>query len=193
MVIYTYMAHHQGMSLLALDNALHHNVLHRRFHSEMRVRAVEPLLYERIPAAQSTLPPWPRGESLRTIGETVDPAFRLVRPDTPVPRVQLMGNGSYSLMITNSGGGYSRWREFDITRWRADTTRDHWGSFLYIRDLRSGGGWSATFHPDNTDERSFTASFSVDRVEFSRRRASLASQLDVTVSPGRQWNFAASA
>ena len=56
----------------------------------------------------------------------------------PSPRVHLHGNGRYSLMITNSGGGYSRWNDFDITRWRSDTTLDPWGSFVYIRDLKSG-------------------------------------------------------
>jgi cyclic beta-1,2-glucan synthetase len=45
----------------------------------------------------------------------------------------LLGNGRYALMITNTGAGYSRWGDFDITRWRSDTTRDHWGTFFSSR------------------------------------------------------------
>jgi cyclic beta-1,2-glucan synthetase len=48
-VIYAYMAHHQGMSLVAMDNALHYGAMQRRFHDDPRIRAVESLLFERIP------------------------------------------------------------------------------------------------------------------------------------------------
>ncbi len=136
-VIYAYMAHHQGMSLLALDNVLHKDVMQRRFHGDVRVRAVESLLFERLPIAR--LPE----EEIQTRAAPVRMAVsdeaveRTWKEDTPVPRAHLHGNGRYSLMVTNSGGGYSRWNEFDVTRWRSDPTLDCWGSFLYIRDLRT--------------------------------------------------------
>ena len=50
-------------------------------------------------------------------------------------------------MVTNSGGSHSRWNEFDLTRWRSDATLDRWGSFVYIRDLRSDSVWSAALQP----------------------------------------------
>ena len=43
------MAHHQGMSLLAFDNALHGSIMRQRFHSVPRIRATEPLLHGHIP------------------------------------------------------------------------------------------------------------------------------------------------
>ncbi len=76
-----------------------------------------------------------------------EPAERAWREDTSLPRVHLQGNGHYALMVTNSGGGYSRWNDFDLTRWRSDTTLDPWGSFLYIRDLRSDVPWAAAYQP----------------------------------------------
>ena len=62
----------------------------------------------------------------------------LTRSDTPVPEVQLLSNGRYHVMVTNAGGGYSRWKDLAVTRWREDTTCDSWGTFCYLRDVDSG-------------------------------------------------------
>jgi cyclic beta-1,2-glucan synthetase len=87
--------------------------------------------------------------------------------------VQLHGNGHYSLTLTNTGGGYSRWNEFDVTRWRSDTTLDPWGSFLYIRDLRSDLTWAAAYQPVGGGQGANSAHFSADRAEFHRRVSGL--------------------
>ena len=131
------------MSLAALDNVLHRDAMQRRFHGDLRVRAVETLLFEGIPitrlpiaeAETRTVPVHaaPRGRSA---------ADRVWTEETAAPRVHLYGNGRYALMVTNSGGGYSRWNEFDVTRWRSDTTLDPLGQLhLYSRPaVRRGVG-----------------------------------------------------
>ncbi len=186
-VIYAYMAHHQGMTLAALDDILHHDVMVERFHGDVRVRAMESLLFERIPI---TRPPAEAVEAriapIRSAAEE-EPADRLWREDTATPRVHLQGNGRYALTVTNSGGSHSRWNEFDITRWRSDTTLDRWGSFIYIRDVRSDSVWSAALQPlggaahaaplDTT-----TVRFSADRAEFTRRVFNIETVMDVTVA-----------
>ena len=144
-VVYTYMVHHQGMSLLAIDNALHDQVMQRRFHADPRVRAAEPLLFERIPVAPRLAEGVARGEApirgAPAEGSGVaDPVSRFTTPDTPTPRTQLMSNGSYAVMVTSAGGGYSRWRDFDVLRWRADTTRDAWGGLRLRQGRRPGRG-----------------------------------------------------
>lgn len=107
-VVYAYMAHHQGMSLLALDNLLHHEVMQRRFHDDLRVRAVESLLFERIPVIRVPLEePHTDPPPIRPAA-TEEPAERAWKEDTSLSRVHLHGNGPYSLMVTNTGGGYSR-------------------------------------------------------------------------------------
>ena len=68
-------------------------------------------------------------------------------PSTPVPAVQLLSNGSYHVMVTSAGGGYSRWKNLALTRWRDDATCDDQGAFCYIRDIESGRYWSTTYQP----------------------------------------------
>ena len=53
-LVRSWMAHHQGMSLLALTNLLHENIFQRWFHSNAIVRAAELLLHER-PLSKSVL------------------------------------------------------------------------------------------------------------------------------------------
>jgi hypothetical protein len=126
-IVYAYMGHHQGMSLMALDNVLNSGIMRRRFHADRRIKAVEPLLFERIPPQPSMLVHRPADRvAMRPISEPSAPPYRVLDEDTPIPRVHIFGNGRYALMITNSGAGYSRWRDFEITRWRADSTRDNW-------------------------------------------------------------------
>jgi len=183
-IVYAYMAHHQGMTLMALDNVLNGSAMRRRFHADRRIKAVEPLLFERIPPQPSMLVHRPSDHmAIRPISEPDVPPYRVLDEDTQVPRVHLLGNGRYTLIITNSGAGYSRWRDLDITRWRSDSTRDNWGMFFYLREEGSAAVWSTTHQPLNVKDPAYTAIFSADRAEFRRRRQGIESHVEVTVSP----------
>jgi len=183
-IVYAYMAHHQGMSLMAINNVLNRGILRRRFHADRRVKAVEPLLFERVPPQPSMLVHHPSDNvRARVIAEPSGPAYQVFDENTPTPCVHLLGNGRYSLMITNSGAGYSRWRGSDITRWRSDPTRDNWGMFFYLREPASNTLWSATHQPLNARDSRSTAIFSADRAEFRRRKLGIESHVEVTISP----------
>jgi len=184
-VIQAYMAHHQGMSLLAIDNVINRATMQRRFHRYPLIKSVEPLLFESVPSQPPVLlRPVSDRKPVRLMAPMFEPgSVRVNTPDTPVPRVHLQSNSSYHVMVTNSGGGYSRWKEFDLTRWRADTTRDDYGTFCYIRDLGSGSVWSTAFHPLNRPERRYSVTFSSDRIEFRRRDYETETLTQVLVSP----------
>ena len=68
-------------------------------------------------------------------------------PAAPSPEAHLLSNGRYHVAVTSAGGGYSRWRDLAVTRWREDATRDCYGSFCYLRDLDSGALWSNAWQP----------------------------------------------
>src|SRR6059058_3008124 len=182
-IIHCYMVHHQGMSLLAYDNALHDNAMRRRFHSDPRIRATEPLLHEHIP--EQILPTTGEAHEERPVRQTIAtvgaPAVALT-PDITSPRTHLLSNGTCSITVTNSGGGYLRWLELDVTRWRADATCDMSGSFCYIRDLESGTTWSNTHQPVRSPERRYTWSFTSDKAEFRRRSGPCETITEIVVS-----------
>jgi cellobiose phosphorylase len=169
-VVRSFMAHHQGMSLLALAYLLLDRPMQRRFESERLFQAVMLLLQERVPKATALLP---HTAQLSDVHATSAPAETPIRvfasPDTPMPEVQLLSNGRYHVMVTNAGGGYSRWKDLAVTRWREDGTRDNWGTFCYLRELGSGAFWSTAHQPTLERPEQYEAIFSEGRAEFRRR------------------------
>ncbi|HKP38029.1 MAG TPA: glucoamylase family protein [Pyrinomonadaceae bacterium] len=183
-VVRAYMAHHQGMSLLALDNLLNRNVMQNRFHDDPLVQATELLLQERVPRGVTAA--HPRAEEVLT-GRVVRILTGLVTraydtADLPTPRTQLLSNGTYSAMITSAGGGYSTCGPLAVTRWREDATRDNWGSFIYIRDVRTGAVWSAGHQPVGAQSQKYEVAFSEDKADFWRRDSGIVTHMEVIVS-----------
>ena len=186
-IIYAYMAHHQGMSLLAMDNVLHRGVMQRRFHANPSIRAVESLLYERIPLTRSVLQQASTDRMPELLAEEVvadgTVCFRPAQEEGNVPRVHLLGNGRYAVMLTSAGGGYSQWNGTAISRWRPDTALDNYGSFLFLRDLRSGSVWSATHQPVGGETGTSSACFAPDRAEMTRLAWGVESLTEICISP----------
>jgi cyclic beta-1,2-glucan synthetase len=183
-----YMAHHQGMSILGLANLLDDESVRRRFNAHPLGRAGELLLQERMPIATSLVDP-PDG-TLTAVQlpqpETELVSRKLTGYSTPAPRTHLISNGSYSVMVTNTGGGYSQHRNTAITRWRSDATRDQWGQFIYLRNLKTGDLWSAAYEPTHAVPSSYQVTYSIDKAEFHRRDGMLETHLEITVSPEHQ-------
>lgn len=168
-IVRSFMVHHQGMSLLALAYLILDRPMQKRFESEAQFQAVMLLLQERVPKEPALFSHTAQHFDLRSnlAAETSIRVFD--SPTTPVPEVQLLSNGRYHVMVSNAGGGYSRWRDLAVTRWREDSTCDNWGSFCYIRDLSSGKFWSSGYQPTLEMPERFEAIFSEGRVEFRRR------------------------
>ena len=184
-IVRAYMAHHQGMAFLALTNFLYENVMQARFHQDPRVRATEPLLYERVPVSPPIHHISIRVEipsRLESMG--VAPSVSSFEsPHSITPKVQLLSNGQLSTMTTTAGGGYTRWKDMDVTRWRADATMDAYGSFLYLRDLDSGKVLSNMFHPIDREPDRYSVHFPLDRAEYRRRDNGLETKTELIVSP----------
>jgi cyclic beta-1,2-glucan synthetase len=185
LVVRCFMAHHQGMSLLALVNGLHDGPMPRRFYAEPMVRASELLLQERVPRTVNPVDtPAPDTASPPTDPERADPVSRrLTTPFTPGPRTHLLSNGTYRVMVTNAGAGFSACGNLDVTRWREDYTRDDAGQFCYVRDLRSGLLWSAGHQPVCREAEHYEVLYSADKAEIRRRDGSIVTHLEITVCP----------
>jgi cyclic beta-1,2-glucan synthetase len=184
-VVHAYMAHHQGMSVVALANALLDGVMRDYFHADPMIRATELLLQERTPRDVAAALPRTEEETASASVEKLDGTVvrRLRNPHAPNPSTHLLSNGRYSVMITATGSGYSRWGATAITRWREDVTRDDFGAYFYLRDVETDAVWSATYQPCGTRPDSYDVMFAEDRAEFIRRDGALTTTVDVVVSP----------
>jgi cyclic beta-1,2-glucan synthetase len=187
-IVRSYMAHHQGMSLLSFADLLLDHPLQKRFASDPQFQATMMLLHERIPRSAAFLAHPAALPLAHAAAETAALPIRVIsRPDTPAPEVQLLSNGRYHVLVTAAGSGYSRWKDLAITRWQEDATRDHSGSFCYIRDTATGVFWSSAAQPTQKKPESYEAIFTEGRAEFHRRDrvedSLIETRTEIVVSP----------
>ncbi len=183
-VVRSFMTHHQGMCLLSLAYLLLGRPMQKRFESEPLFQATMLLLQERVPKATAFYAHTTDLSELHPASSAAETPVRVFsRPDTPVPEVQLLSNGRYHVMVTNAGGGYSRWKDIAVTRWREDSTCDNWGTFCYIRDVTSREFWSTAYQPALKRSKNFEAVFSEGRAEFRCRHHDYDTHTEIAVSP----------
>ncbi|UTF50730.1 cyclic beta 1-2 glucan synthetase [Desulfomicrobium sp. ZS1] len=183
-VVRSFMAHHQGMSLLSMAHLLLDRPMQKRFASDPLFQATMLLLQERIPKTTAFYAHTSELSELQMDSDSGGSHIRVFsRPDTPAPEVQLLSNGRYHVMVTNAGGGYSRWKDLSVTRWREDRTCDNWGTFCFLRDLDSREYWSTAYQPTRKQAQRYEAIFSEGRAEFRVQDHNYDSHTEITVSP----------
>ncbi|HEU0231344.1 MAG TPA: glucoamylase family protein, partial [Burkholderiaceae bacterium] len=183
-VVKSFMAHHQGMGFLSLASVLLDQPMQRRFMANPLFQSAILLLQERIPRATVSYVNIVETSDARLAASLQELPVRVLdRARTRRPEVQLLSNGRYHVMLTNSGGGSSVWRDLAVTRWREDPTRDHWGVFCYVRDLTDGEFWSTTYHPTRREPDRYEVIFSEDRAEFRRTDHGVEMHTEIVVSP----------
>ena len=192
-VVHEYMAHHQGMILMALVNYFYKNKMVRRMHNDPRIQSVELLLQEQIPQAVPLQNPY--AEDVKgTMRSSVTPIE--IEPwgvpvETAIPQMNLLSNGNYGVLVSNMGGGYSTWRDIDLTRWQADGVLDSWGTWIYIQDMNftndekasTGKLWSIGHQPIPTHAENMQITYFAHMAVFHRTENDISSTMEVTVCP----------
>ncbi|BCH23976.1 GH36-type glycosyl hydrolase domain-containing protein [Mesorhizobium sp. L-8-3] len=186
-VVYNYMAHHQGMSIVAVANVVFEGRMRDRFHSDPVIEAAELLLQEKAP----------RDIPVTFIGtEAAQQAAAEVKEEYPDTRIilnpahalratNLLSNGHYSLMVTATGSGYSRFNDLAVTRWQADPVEDQAGCYLFLTDVDTGTCWSATADPRRAPEEVAQTLFTDDKANFIKAVGKLRTEVEcIVISEG---------
>ena len=183
-LVKSFMSHHQGMSFLSLVNFFTGNIMVKRFSSDPLFHTASLLLQEKVPrTVPFKLPPSDIYTARESAGTQEDSFRAFPTPHTLFPEVHLLSNGRYHVMVTNAGGGFSRWKGLAVTRWNEDPTRDNAGSFLYINDLSSDAVWSGAYQPTLKEPKKYEAIFLQARAEFRRSDQGLDTFTEIAVSP----------
>jgi cyclic beta-1,2-glucan synthetase len=189
-IVSEYMAHHQGMIMMAMANFFHEDIMVQRMHADPRIQSVELILQEQIPQSIPIQDPY---------GENVSGTQRLniapveivpwrVPVQTPIPQVHLLSNGSYNVLLSNMGGGYSSSHGVDLTRWQPDGVLDPWGTWIYIQEMNidseePGIFWSACHQPVPAEAQNMQVTYFAHMAVFHRMENGLDSNTEITVAP----------
>lgn len=183
-IIKSFMAHHEGMTLLALNNYLNENIMQKRFSSDPSVKAARLLLQEKVPV--NILFTKDNKEKVVTSKAKIyrdKGAYRkFTVPDFDLPKVHVLSNGNYSVMLTDKGTGYSRNKTADITRWREDPVIDSYGMFFYIRNMTADQSWSAAYSPANVMPEKYEIVFTPDKAVYQRVDGDISTTMEIVVA-----------
>jgi cyclic beta-1,2-glucan synthetase len=185
-LVRSYMAHHQGMTLAALNNAISSDVLVRRFHADPRLRAIELLLHERVP--------WEFPPEIERPAEREPPSIpagttQALHPWVPAaaglfPQVHILGNGRLAAAVSDAGAGGLWWQKYALTRWRPDAVGDNHGLWIYVQDTETGSLWSAGRQPTGAAPEEATVVFHPHLAEFCRRDHGIFIRMEVGIAGG---------
>jgi len=183
-IVASYMAHHQGMILVAIDNVLEQDALVRRFRRDALVQTTELLLHEEVPLGASRRPGSDVPSQLPAPGreQTVLHPWRPAASDGTEEGL-VLSNGRMSSFVTEGGSGWLTWNGCALTRWRPDSTLGRWGSWIYLRDEASGRSWSAGRSPTHAQADEEHVIFHPHLAEFQRRDDGIFLRMEVSVAP----------
>lgn len=190
-IVRSFMAHHQGMSLVAINNYLNNGIMRRRFHETPMIKAAEALVEETHQGVFAT--PSRRGYTInlkpKELPRDESIALRYVKNvGLTIPSSNYISNGDYSLMITSDGDGFSTWMDKMLYRWRPDVYADT-GYYIYVRDVQDNQYWSAAYNPTRKKPDHYQVVFSPHQSAFSRRDGEVATEMVVTIGPNYPLEF----
>lgn len=184
-LVKSYMMHHQGMSLVSINNALNDYIMQKRFHKEPIVQATEILLEEYNSMSLFTLDN--KEYNLKISPNPYQSDTILTRyfnkPVPDYPCAHVLCNDRYMLMMTTAGSGFSKCKDIMINRWRPDPTYDLHGMFFYIRNLNTKSVWSSYYYPRIKEPENYETIFSPDKIEYIRTDEGIKTHSEITVSP----------
>lgn len=185
-IVKSFMSHHQGMSLAALNNFFNDEILQKRFHSDPVIQSAELLLQEKIPEKVIYAKEYKDGRAavVKRPAEQADGAAVRIYgfPESLPPKAHILSNGSYSVLVTDGGSGYSTNGNIDITRWKDDYFIKN-GFYIFVQNINSNTAWSATYDPFIKEPGKYRVIFSPNKAEYIRKDANIESHLEIAVSP----------
>ncbi|MEL7658108.1 MAG: glucoamylase family protein, partial [Bacillota bacterium] len=185
-IVKSFMAHHQGMSLMALNNYINDDTMQKRFAKDPYIKAARLLLQEKVPL--NVVFTKDSKEKIQSTKATVysdkGSYRRFTTPDFDLPRTHVLSNGNYFVGLTDKGTGYSRTRDADISRWREDPIIGNYGTFFYIENIDMNQSWSATYAPFNVMPKNYEVVFTADKAAYRRTDGDIETLTEVVVASG---------
>lgn len=177
-IVRTYMAHHQALILLSINNFLNGDILKERFSNNQEIKTLEILLQERVP--QNIVFTKKKKEKIETLKykDYEESVARVINNDEGF--VNILSNDNYTLLIKDSGEGYSTCNGNLITRYK-DNVRE--SNFIYIKDIRNNKIWTNVKKPNLKEPDEYSIIFSPAMCKFIRTDEDVDTITKIAISP----------
>ena len=180
-VVKTYMAHHQGLILLSINNLINQNILQKRFIQNPEIEAVSILLQETIPETFIiTKEKKEKVEKLKYKDYEDYTQQTYTKIDEKLILGNVIGNENYTIAMNQKGQGISRYKNIYINRYKCTDDYSQ-GIFFDVKNIKSKNIWSSNYsHNENKDN--YQISFMPDKDEQEMTNANIKTKIETTVA-----------
>ena len=178
-IVKTYMAHHQGLILLSIDNLFNDNILQKRFIKNPEISAVNILLQERMPETEIiTKENKEKVEKLKYVDyeDYIKDTYKKI--DERLIRGNIISNEDYLIAMNQKGEGVSIYKNKFINRFKS--TEDYMqGIFFNIKNIKTKKIWSSSYKNNNK----YQISFMPDKIEQESINDNIKTKIETIVAP----------
>ena len=181
MVIQTYMAHHQALILLAINNFFNNNILQNRFSNNPEIGAVQILLQETVPEKRMITKEEKTKPIKITYQDYENYAQRIyTKTKEQLPICNVISNEEYSIVMDLNGKGYSKYKNYLVNRFKP-TSDETQGIFFYLKNIKNKRIWTANNMNDLAKPDKYEMIFTEDSDKIKRIDGSLESVCKTTI------------
>ena len=178
-VVKTYMAHHQGLILLSINNLFNNNILQKRFIQNPEINAVNILLQERMPeTAIITKENKEKVEKLKYVDYEGYIKDTYKKIDERLIRGNIISSEDYVIAMNQKGEGVSAYKNKFINRFKS--TDDYpQGIFFNIKNIKTKKIWSSNYRENNK----YQISFMPDKIEQEMTNENIKTKIETIIAP----------
>lgn len=181
-VVKTYMAHHQGLILLSINNLINNNILQERFIENPEIKAVDILLQERMPEdVIITKEKKEKIEKLKNIDYENYSIKTFTKLNNNLNNYNLISNDNYAICINERGEGFSKYKNILVNRYKR--TNDYpEGIAFYVKNVRTKKIWNSLYSNNVEKPDKYEVSFMPDMDKFVRTDENITTILKISTA-----------
>jgi len=180
-VVKTYMAHHQGLILLSINNLFKNNIMQKRFMKNPELNAVDILLQEKMPEnVIITKEEKEKVEKLKYVDEEYYSQNEITKINTKLPQINVISSNDYTILTDSKGQGYSKYKNILINRYKKTSDLEQ-GIFFFIKDLKTKRIWSVSSMSYLGNADKYTINFSPSQNKITRQDGNIETTMRQTI------------
>lgn len=182
-IVKTYMAHHQGLILLSINNLMNNNIIQKRFVQNPEIEAVDVLLQERMPEnIIITKEEKEKVEKIKYIDYENATQREITKINTELNNVNVIGNDKYTIIMDQKGNGYSKYNNILINRYKY-TDDEEQGIFFFFKNIKTKRIWTSNYMNYLSKADKYVMCFTPDMNKITRQDGNIETITKISVAP----------
>ncbi len=182
-IVKTYMAHHQGLILLSINNLMNNNIVQKRFVQNPEIEAVDILLQERMPEnIIITKEEKEKVEKIKYIDYENATQREITKINTKLNNVNVIGNDKYTIIMDQKGNGYSKYNNILINRYKY-TDDEEQGIFFFFKNIKTKRIWTSNYMNYLSKADKYVMCFTPDMNKITRQDGNIETITKISVAP----------